>query len=151
MAPLSGVAARQLAEAVGAARLASERVEQILRWAGGLPLFIIELVAAALSGADAVPGALQLAVAQQVAVLPAPARAALRQIAAIGGEVPIDRLTRGDRAAEAVVDLLEAPCRHGILDETTNGYRFRFPLMRELLLAGLGPNRRRLWRSVAAT
>ena len=146
-----------IAAIVGERALAGPRRARILRRAGGLPLFLIELTESALTvprdsaGPDDVPGNLRLAIAQQVAALPEPARVALRQMAALGRAVPferlLDRLVGAGQPADSVVDALETSCRYGILDETRTGYRFRFPLIHELLVAGLGPHRRRLWAS----
>ena len=78
---------------VGARPLASPRRARILRRAGGLPLFLIELTEAALHDeADEVPGNLRLAVAHQVAILPEPARLVLRRMAALGAAVEVERL-----------------------------------------------------------
>ena len=95
------------------------------------------------------PAHLRLVIAQQVAALPEPARLALRRMAALGRAVPfdrlLDRLVGAGQPPDSVVDALETSCRYGLLDETRTGYRFRFPLIHELLVAGLGPHRRRLW------
>jgi hypothetical protein len=108
-------------------------------------VFLIELTAsapiAASSTVDDVPANLRLAIAQQVATLPKPARVALRRMAALGRAVPfhrlLDRLVGAGQPPDSVVDALEPSCRYGILDETRTGYRF--PLIHELLVAGLGP------------
>jgi transcriptional regulator with XRE-family HTH domain len=151
---------------------------RITRRAGGLPLFLVELTRAALDrsangrsalgrAGDGIPANLRMAVAQQVAVLPAPALALLRRMSAIGTVVALDTLldtlvamntlSAHDRLAERrapidrVVDALETCRRHGLLDETRHGYRFRYPLIHELLALGLGRNERRLWAAEADT
>jgi transcriptional regulator with XRE-family HTH domain len=148
LAPLSTVEASRLVTTVaGTHRLPADRRARILRLAGGLPLFLIELTRAAQSDApDEVPGHLRLAVAQQVAALPEPALALLRRMAALGPAVPLERLAGTGEPLERVLDGLEASRRLGLLDETRAGYRFRFPLIRLLLAQSLGGNRRRLWR-----
>jgi transcriptional regulator with XRE-family HTH domain len=149
--PLPRHDAEALITAVAGERvLAAARRVRILRRAGGLPLFLIELTQSALDPApDDVPGNLRLAIAQQVAALPEPSRLALRRMAALGRAVPLerllDRLVGAGQPADTLVDALETSCQYGILDETRSGYRFRFPLIHELMVAGLGPHRRRLW------
>jgi hypothetical protein len=63
--------------------------------------------------------------------------------------VPVDRLARPDAPVEPMLDLLDVARRYRIVDETRAGFRFRYPLVREVLAIGLGPARRRLWRGAA--
>jgi transcriptional regulator with XRE-family HTH domain len=118
---------------------------RIVRRCGGLPLFLVEL--ARHGTGDQVPWHLRLAVLHQLAPLPEPVLRLLGRVAAIGGTVPVDRLLRPDAPVELVLDQLDVACRYQILDETRAGFRFRYSLVREVLAAGLGPARRRLWRS----
>ncbi len=126
------------------------RRTRITRRSGGLPLFLVELTRAALGRGGGIPANLRMAVAQQVAVLPEPVLALLRRMAAMGLVVPLDRLADHE-PVERVVDALETCRRHGLLDETRHGYRFRYPLIHELLVLGLGRNERRLWAAESDT
>jgi hypothetical protein len=85
----------------------------------------------------------------QLAALPEPVIRTLGRLAVLGGTVPVDRLVRPDMPVELVLDQLDVARRYRILDETRAGFRFRYPLMREVLAGGVGPNRRRLWRAPA--
>lgn len=147
LAPLSRVESDALVSLVaGAGVLDGDRRSRILRRAGGLPLFLIELTQAALVAAgEEVPTNLRLAVAQQVAALPEPALSLLRRMATLGAAVPVEDLTGTGESLDTVVAALETSRRYGILDETATGYRFRFPLIQELLMLGVGRNQRRLW------
>ncbi len=141
------------ATAVGAP-LADASRARILRRAGGLPLFLVELTRAAAAVPAGLPGAradlpwhLRLAVVQQLAALPEPVGRLLRRAALAGPTVTAERLAGPHGSAEETLDLLDAARRYRVLDETRHGFRFRYPLVREVLVAGLGPNRRRLWHS----
>jgi transcriptional regulator with XRE-family HTH domain len=153
--PLSRAESELLVDAVAAeSTVDTMRRGRILRRAGGLPLFLVELTRAALGrSGEEVPGHLRMAVAQQVATLPAHALALLRRMAAMGTVVAMDRLAEWGEPLERVVASLETIRRHGLLDETRHGYRFRYPLVHEMLVLDLGRHERRLWGSdnLAAT
>ena len=118
----------------------------IVRRAGGLPLFLTELAASA----GEIPHHLQVAVQQQLADLPEDTRALLQRVATGPAVAPIERLIRGQDTAPQVLAALEPAIRRHILDDTAGGFRFRYPLFREVLLAELGPTRRRLLRHAVA-
>ena len=116
---------------------------RVLRRAGGLPLFLVELSRAA--GED-IPWHLRLAIGQQLADLPPAALRLLRLLAISGPGAALGPLSATE------LDGLDIACRRGILLESRQGLRFRYPLVRETLATGLGPVRRRLWReSLAAS
>ena len=155
-----------VSSAAAPAVLSAAQRGRIVRRAGGLPLFLVELAragaAAGSTGAAAgstgdvdgaarlpVPWHLRLAVVHQLAALPEPVIRTLGRLAVLGGTVPVDRLVRPDMPVELVLDQLDVARRYRILDETRAGFRFRYPLMREVLAGGVGPNRRRLWRAPA--
>jgi transcriptional regulator with XRE-family HTH domain len=116
----------------------------IVRRAGGLPLFLTTL-----TGDDAIPDQLRVVIRQQLADLPDDTRALLQRIATGPVVAPIERLvTDGDPAP--VLAALEPAIRRRILDDTALGFRLRYPLFREVLVADLGPTRRRLLRSAVA-
>jgi hypothetical protein len=146
--PLDRVGAEELIDSVDAG-LDPVRRGRITRQAGGLPLFLVELTRAARARSTEIPPNLRMAVAQQVAVLPEPALAVLRRMAALGTAVAPDRLA-DHGGVDRVVAALETCRRHGLLDETRLGYRFRYPLIHELLVLGLGRNERRLWSDTFA-
>jgi hypothetical protein len=118
---------------------------RIVRRAGGLPLFLVELARHS-TERESVPWHLRLAVMHQLAAMPEPVVRLLGRVAALGGTVPVDRLVRPDLPVEQVLDQLDVARRYRILDETRVGFRFRYPLVREVLAGGLGLTRRRLMR-----
>ncbi len=118
---------------------------RIVRRSVRLQLIIVDL--ARHGTGDQVPWHLRLAVLHQLAPLPEPVLRLLGRVAAIGGTVPVDRLLRPDAPVELVLDQLDVARRYRVLDETRAGFRFRYPLVREVLAGGLGPARRRLWRA----
>jgi transcriptional regulator with XRE-family HTH domain len=146
LAPLPPADADALVTATaGGVPLPAAQRARILRRAGGLPLFLVELTRSALAGAD-LPWHLRLAVVHQLALLPEPVVRLLRRMAMTGPTVAVEELLGPQLPAEQVLDQLDTARRHRIVDETRHGFRFRYPLVREVLATGLGPSRRRLWR-----
>jgi transcriptional regulator with XRE-family HTH domain len=116
----------------------------VVRRAGGLPLFLTALV-----GEETVPDQLRVVIRQQLADLPDDTRALLQRLATGPVVVPIERLVPdGDTAP--VLAALEPALRRRILDDTALGFKFRYPLFREVLVEDLGPTRRRLLRQAVA-
>jgi predicted ATPase len=145
--PLSRAESELLVSAAaGRSALDPLRRNRILRRAGGLPLYLVELTRAALDRPDDdVPAHLRMAVAQEVAALPPRTQTLLRWMAAPGTVVTMERLAECGQPVDEVVDALETARRHGLVDETRHGYRFRYPLIQELLVIGLGRHERRLY------
>jgi hypothetical protein len=112
--------------------------------AGGLPLFLT----GSFSGGE-IPEHLRVAVRQQLADLPDETRTLLRRIATGPAVTPVERLTN-DLEPETVLTALEPAILRRIIDDTPAGFRFRYPLFREVLLAELGPTRRRLLRQAVS-
>jgi transcriptional regulator with XRE-family HTH domain len=118
----------------------------VVRRAGGLPLFLTELA----GSTDGIPDHLRVVVRQQLADLPDDTRAPLQRIAAGPAVAPIERLVRSGDDPQRVLTTLEPAIRRHILDDTALGFRFRYPLFREVLAADIGPTRRRLLRHAVA-
>jgi transcriptional regulator with XRE-family HTH domain len=118
----------------------------IVRRAGGLPLFLNELAASP----DEIPHHLGVAIRHQLADLPQGTRDLLHRVATGPLAAPVERLMRGQDTAAQVLAALEPAIQRRILDDTAGGFRFRYPLFREVLLADLGPTRRRLLRHAVA-
>jgi DNA-binding CsgD family transcriptional regulator/tetratricopeptide (TPR) repeat protein len=127
-------------------------VDQVVARSGGNPFFTGELVAAHLSG-EAIPIVLSDLISAEIADLDERSRLLLGAVAAIGREASHDLLA-------AIVDLperdLEAAVRTVIdarmLVVDNTAYRFRHPLLGEVVYADLlPPQRARLHRSIAAT
>jgi hypothetical protein len=79
--------------------------------------------------------------------LPPYAFALIRRLAAFGAVVTPERLAECGEPIKRVVDALATTRRHGLLAETRHPYRFRYPLIHELLVLSLGRSERRLWGS----
>jgi transcriptional regulator with XRE-family HTH domain len=125
-----------------ALRLSGRR--DAVRRAGGLPLFLT-----ALPADDGLPDQLRIVVRQQLADLPDDTRALLQRLATGPAVTPVERLI-GDGSVAEVLAALEPAIRRRILDDTALGLTFRYPLFREVLVADLGPTRRRLLRQAVA-
>jgi hypothetical protein len=128
----------------------------VVRRAAGVPLFLVELTRAARDdtgdsggAGEEVPWHLRLAVGQELAALPRPVFVLLRRMALIATTVAVERLMADDVSTDQLLEYLDVALRFGILDETRRGFRFRYPLVREVLSGGLGPGRRRLWRGAS--
>jgi transcriptional regulator with XRE-family HTH domain len=121
---------------------------RVIRRSAGVPLFLVELARAARDSVEEdVPWHLRLAVGQELAALPRPVLTLLRRMALIATTVAVERLVADDLSSDQLLEYLDVALRFGILIETRRGFRFRYPLVREVLSNGLGPVRRRLWRS----
>jgi DNA-binding CsgD family transcriptional regulator/tetratricopeptide (TPR) repeat protein len=129
----------------------SALVDRIVARGQGNPFFTSELVAAHLAG-ETIPIVLSDLISAEIAALDDTVRQVLGVVAAIGRETNHDLLA-------AVVELsgeeLEAAVRAGIdarlLVVDNDAYRFRHPLIGEVVYADLlPPQRQRLHRSLAA-
>src|SRR5262249_56919385 len=65
-------------------------------------------------------------------ILPEPVGRLLRRAALAGPTVTAERLAGPDGSAEETLDLLDAARRYRVLDGTRHGFRFRYPLVREI-------------------
>jgi transcriptional regulator with XRE-family HTH domain len=132
----------------GATPLPPARHARVIRRSAGVPLFLVELTRAARDSVEEdLPWHLRLAVGQELAVLPRPVFTLLRRMALIATTVAVERLVADDLSTDQLLEYLDVALRFGILDETRRGFRFRYPLVREVLSSGLGPMRRWLWRT----
>jgi transcriptional regulator with XRE-family HTH domain len=136
--------ARVVEAATAGTPLSEARRGAVLRRSGGLPLYLVELARAENGGDGEIPWHLRIAVGQQLASLPDPVVRLLR-VLALGGGTSLGPL------GPAELEGLDLACRRGLLVESRQGLRFRYPLVREVLATSLGPTRRRLWRESLAT
>lgn len=148
LARIGRVGHRTLAPLTEAEALLMIGRRDVVRRAGGLPLFLIELAAAG-AAEDSIPEHLREAVRQQLADLPDDTQALLQRIATGPAVAPIERLVHNSEPAQ-VLAALEPALRRRVLDDTALGFRFRYPLFREVLVADIGPTRRRLLRHAVA-
>ena len=147
---LTGLAdeeAADLADAVAAGRLATDGVADVVRRAGGNPLFVRELtrlVAAGRSsdGAVHLPGGVREVVAQRLARLSPACRAMLDIAAVAGAEVRLDVLARTLRGQDDLPDLVAEAVRARVLVRPLDELAplgFAHDLFREVLAAMLSP------------
>lgn len=129
----------------------NELVDQVVARGRGNPFFTAELVAAHVSG-EAIPLLLSDLISAEIADLDSPTRLALNAVAAVGRDTAHELLAAvaglSDDDAETAV---RAAVDARLLVVGSDGYRFRHPLLAEVVYADLlPPQRRRLHRSVAA-
>jgi transcriptional regulator with XRE-family HTH domain len=144
LARVGHVGHRSLHPLAEAEALAVVGRRDVVRRAGGLPLFLTELAAPS-AAEDGIPDHLREVVRQQLADLPDDTRALLQRIATGPVVAPIERLVHHLEPAQ-VLAALEPAIRRRVLEDTALGFRFRYPLFREVLVADIGPTRRRLLR-----
>ncbi|HEX2179069.1 MAG TPA: LuxR C-terminal-related transcriptional regulator [Actinomycetota bacterium] len=144
-------AAEQVAAAIGpdATRL---QIDELVARSGGNPLFTEELVAARATG-QTLPPMLSDLVSADIAQLDEQTRHVLAVVATVGRETNHELLSRvaglDDRSLErSVKAALDAQVL--VVDSAGDAYRFRHPVLGEVVTAKLlGPERRRLHRAVA--
>jgi DNA-binding CsgD family transcriptional regulator len=130
----------------------SQLVDQIVARGRGNPFFTNELVAAHLSG-EAIPIVLSDLISTEIADLDDHARLVLGAVATIGRDTSHELLTAVVGLPERDVEAAVRTVIDGRLLVIDNGaYRFRHPLLGEVVYADLlPPQRARLHRSVATT
>ncbi len=122
----------------------SQLVDQVVARGRGNPFFTGELVAAHLSG-ETIPMVLSDLISAEIADLDDHARLVLGAVATIGREASHEPERDVEAALRTVIDF-----RMLVVDN--EAYRFRHPLLGEVVYADLlPPQRTRLHRSVAAT
>jgi DNA-binding CsgD family transcriptional regulator/tetratricopeptide (TPR) repeat protein len=127
-------------------------VDEVVARGQGNPFFTQELIAAHLAG-DAIPAVVSDLIAADTAQLDEQTRGVLCLVAAIGGGVGHDLLMKITDLDERVVERairVAADAQLVVVDNATDTYRFRHPLIGEVVYAELLPSeRRRLHRAIA--
>lgn len=146
--PLADAEARALV-AAAAPSIAHERADAIVTRAGGNPLYLEVLGAAAQLTPDAltVPESLQTAVVARVDDLGETARVVLREASVFGQSFPEEPLKLVTTLNEGLYDALAHLREAGLIDEMrsetgTRGYQFRHSLVQQVLYDGLLRRRR---------
>ncbi|HEY7124513.1 MAG TPA: AAA family ATPase, partial [Ktedonobacterales bacterium] len=127
--------------------------QQVLKRAGGMPLFLVSCVQALDTGSlthqgvSHVPWTLREAILQRVVALPEVAQRVLRLAAVVGRRWPpallVAVVTHSDLKDEQVLEALDMCCRARLLSEVEEQeYQFAHDLFREVVLADLGTARR---------
>jgi class 3 adenylate cyclase/tetratricopeptide (TPR) repeat protein len=156
LAPLDADAMRALIDiATEAAPLRSHDVAEVIRRAGGNPLFAMEILRAVreVGSLDAVPETLEAAIASQIDALDPAARTVLRFATVLGRSFSRTML-EALLAAEGRADTLAAIDRLGEFLEAEGESRFRFRngLLRDTIYEGLSFRlRTRLHRTAGET
>jgi class 3 adenylate cyclase/tetratricopeptide (TPR) repeat protein len=146
LAPLADNEARSLVlKATEGAPLRPDDVEVIIERAGGLPLFLEEIVSAVRQsgGVDDLPDSLEAVVSAQIDVLPPLSRRMLRYASVLGRSF---RLEISDRLLDAEGTRLDGATRRelaGFLEPAEQGrLRFRHAIIRDVAYEGLSFRRR---------
>ena len=148
LAGLADEEAADLADAVAAGRLATDGVADVVRRAGGNPLFVRELTRLVAAGRSSsgepvhVPGGVRELVAQRLARLSPACRAMLDIAAVAGAEVRLDVLARTSSGHDDLPDLVDEAVRARILVTSRDELAplgFAHDLFREVLSAMLSP------------
>jgi DNA-binding SARP family transcriptional activator len=135
-----------LDRAAASALVGAERAARLHQRSGGNPLFLLELAHAP---DDELPLSLAAAVTSR---LPAdPVARAVFETAAVLGTPDVETLARvQDLHPFTVTRHLLAGVATGLLDERPGGFAFHHDLVREAIVAALGPSRRALLHREAA-
>jgi ATP/maltotriose-dependent transcriptional regulator MalT len=127
-------------------------VEQILARGQGNPFFTEELVAAHLAG-ETIPAVLSDLLSADIAALDEHARHVVDAMAVVGRDTAHELLSSVTRLPDEAIETAVRNAMDAqliVVDGVTNGYRFRHPLIGEVVYADLLPSRRaRLHRQVA--
>jgi DNA-binding SARP family transcriptional activator len=152
LGPLSEEEATLLAGRSAAQPLPPETAAAIARRAEGLPFAVIELAQSAplAVGAD-LPRSLASALAARLCDLDPPSTEALRRMAVAGDDFEVATAIALCNDVDADASLrLDRALAAGVLVVASGRYRFRHALVRQALLDGMSPHRRRgLHREVA--
>ncbi len=117
-------------------------VDQILARGQGNPFFTRELVAAHQAG-ETIPLVLSDLISAEISGLDDPARQVLEAVAAVGGETSHQLLSAIAALTEPEIDLaLRTMTDAQLLVVANDGYRFRHPLLSEVVYADLLPPQR---------
>ena len=134
--------------AAAAPLLADETVSAIVSRAGGNPLYLEILSAAAAAAPDRahLPESLQTAVIARIDELDETSRLVLREASVFGHAFLEEPLKLTTSATEGFYEALDHLCQVGLLDLSTGsgarGYNFRHSLVQQVLLDGLLRRRR---------
>ncbi|MEY2571046.1 MAG: hypothetical protein QOE63_1396, partial [Acidimicrobiaceae bacterium] len=151
--PLAEDLAASLARAtVGGVDLPPGIVDELVERSGGNPLFLQELLLAAVNGSlDEVPDTVEAVVAANIDTLPARGRSVLRHAAVLGGQFPLPVLAPMlDVSAERVSEEIGA-LDHFLALDANGVVRFRHILLRDVAYEGLPFRARRALHERAGT
>lgn len=158
LGPLAGDEAKELlgrllGESVGER---DELVEQVVRRAGGMPLFLVSYAQVLRSMSvpsgsivETIPRDVVEGMRQRAAALPEAARELLGVAAVLGRQAPrgllMNVMTRQGRSEDSILTALEEACRVRLLvEQGEDGYEFSHDLVREAVIADLSTARRSL-------
>ena len=129
------------------AELTPDEIEQVWSISGGVPFAVVELARHphAANPGEQGPGGVVLA------MLTPTVRSALELVATTGSTFDTDEfLSLAGLREEEAFDCLDAALAALVIERTLGGYRFRNPLIRDALLAGIPAHRRRAVHQLCA-
>ncbi len=147
LAPLSDDEARQLIlDATAAAPLRPHDVDAIVQRAGGLPLFLVEIIGAVRAAGEVgtLPESLDAVVSAQIDALPPLARRLLRFASVLGRSFRVSILNQLLEEEGIRLDTATRPALADFLDpDEGDRLRFRHGMIRDVAYGGLSFKRRR--------
>jgi len=157
---LTDTAAKKLVLSLGAEELGEPAVDNIVKLAGGNPLFLIELAAGALAGGGhheepdggvRVPDTVRAIVARRVAELEPDARKLLSSLAVFGRPATLKHLSRiSGRSRHECIDALEPLQELRLVARTGDKVSIRHDIVRHAVYRDLSPTRRSMLHALAA-
>ncbi len=156
---LTDTSAKKLVLSLGAKELAEPAVDNIVKLAGGNPLFLIELTAGALAGGHheepdggvRVPDTVRAIVVRRVAELEPDARKLLSSLAVFGRPATLKQLTRiSGRSRHECIDALEPLQELRLVARTGDKVSIRHGIVRHAVYRNLSPTRRSMLHGLAA-
>ncbi len=156
---LTDTSAKKLVLSLGAEELAEPAVDNIVKLAGGNPLFLIELTAGALAGGHheepdggvPVPDTVRAIVARRVAELEPNAGKLLSSLAVFGRPATLKQLSRiSGRSRHECIDALEPLQELRLVARTGDKVSIRHGIVRHAVYRNLSPTRRSMLHGLAA-
>ena len=122
-----------------------QRTERLVAAAEGLPLYVVEALAADPSDVPALPRGVRAMIRERLASLPPGSAQVLAAAGVVGRSVDEETLRQvSGRAEDEVVEAIDDLVRRGLLEDTPAGIDVTHGAIREVVLDGLGRTRRRL-------
>jgi len=156
---LTGPSAKKLVTSISAEELDEPGVDNIVKLAGGNPLFLMELAADALAGGCRqqahggvrVPDKVRTIIARRIAGLEPNARKALSGLAVFGRPATLGQLSRlSGRSRFECIDALESLQELRLVARTGDKVSIRHSVVRHAVYQDLSPARRSLLHKLAA-
>ena len=151
--------ARKVVLSLGVGEVDEHRVDRVVKLAGGNPLFLIELAAAALAGGNRrqpdadvrVPHTVRAIITRRLGQLGPGARNMLAGLAVLGRPAGLRQLSRiTGRSRHECMDSLESLQKLRLVARTGDRVRIRQSIVRHTVYEDLSPTRRHMLHGLAA-